>query len=275
MEKEQQKQNFSFHLKTNEMKNIIHPTATVHPSTILEGVEIGPYVFIGEGAFIGKGTVIKHHAYIEKWAHIGEKNVIYPFVVLSTPPQDISYKGEKTYVRIGNNNIIREFSTIHRASGEGKTTYLGDNNYLMAYSHIAHNCNVGNHVAMANCASLAGHVKVEDYVIVGGLVGVHQFCRIGESAIIGACSKVVKDVLPFVKADGHPLKVYGLNTIGLKRRGFPDEKIKFLKKAYKIIFRENLMLKEAIEILQKEMGEKDEIRKLVDFIKNSKRGIHK
>ena len=254
------------------MDRTIHPTATIHPSVILEeGVVIGAYVTIGEGVFIGERTVIQHHAHIDKWTRIGRENKIFPFVVIGTPPQDLFYQGEKTFVEIGDYNIIREFSTIHRASGKEKVTRVGSHNYLMAYSHIAHNCTVGNHVVMANCASLAGHVEIRDYAVIGGLVGIHQFCRIGESAIIGACSKVSMDVCPFLKADGHPLKIYGLNSVGLKRRGFTEDKIKILKRAYKILFRSSQTLKESLQLLEKEYGEIKEIHELISFIKSSKR----
>ncbi len=258
------------------MAKIIHPTATIHPSAIIaEGAEIGAYVNIGEEVFIGEGTVIQHHTHIEKWTRIGKNNKIFPFVVIGTPPQDLFYQEEKTFVEIGDENIIREFSTIHRASGKEKVTRVGSHNYLMAYSHIAHNCVVGNYVVMANCASLAGHVEIMDHAVIGGLVGIHQFCRIGKLAIIGACSKVSMDVCPYLKADGHPLKIYGLNSIGLKRKGFSKETIKALKKAYRIIFRSSQALKESLQLLEKEEGDIKEIQELIGFIRTSKRGFHR
>lgn len=257
------------------MSSRIHPTAIIHPSAMLEEVEVGAYAYIGPRVWIGKGTVIREHAYIQGWTRIGENNQIYPFVVIGTPPQVAHFKGEESWVEIGSRNIIREFVTIHRAYGKGEKTRVGDECYFMAYSHVAHNCKVGNGVIMANCASLGGHVEVGDYAVIGGLVGVHQFCRIGKFVMIGACSKVVMDVCPYIRADGHPLKTYGLNTIGMKRRGISPETIKVLKEVYRIIFRSSLSLKESLEEVEKRWKGQEEVEEIIEFIKGSKRGIHR
>ncbi len=258
------------------MKYSIHPTAIVDKRTeISEDVEIGPYCIIGPEVKIGRGTRIGAYTYIEKWTVIGEDNLIYPHVIMGVPPQDLKYRGEKSWVKVGNGNVIREFTTIHRAGGEGESTIVGDRNYLMAYSHVAHNCKIGNGVILANAVALAGYVQVEDYAILGGLVGAHQFTRVGTLSIVGGCSKVVKDVVPYLKVDGHPLKVYGLNTLGLRRHGIPEEKISLLKKAYRILFRSGLNTTEALKVIRKELPPLPEILHLLEFIELSQRGIHK
>lgn len=253
----------------------IHKTAVVSKKAeIDQGVVIGPYCVIGEGVKISKGTRLLSHVQVEGNTEIGENCQIYPFAVIGFPPQDLKYKGEPTGVKIGNNNIIREFVTIHRASVSGDgLTVVGDNCFIMAYVHIAHDCKIGNHVIMANLATLAGHVLVEDFVFVGGMVAVHQFTRIGAYAMIGGFSGVGQDIPPYTMASGPRARLYGLNTVGLKRRGFSDETINILKKAYKILFREKLQLKEALEKLEKELPKTKEIEHLIEFIESNKRGI--
>jgi UDP-N-acetylglucosamine acyltransferase len=257
------------------MKREIHPTAIVSPKAeIDEGVSIGPYCVIGKGVRIEKGTEIISHVVIECNTEIGENCKVYPFTSIGLPPQDLKYKGEKTGVKIGNDNIIREYITIHRASvgGDGFTT-IGDKNFLMAYVHIAHDCKIGSHIIMANAATLGGHVVVEDYAVIGGLVAVHQFTRIGAYAMVGGFSGVGQDISPYTVASGARARLYGLNTIGLKRHGFSDEMTNDLKTAYKILFREKRTLKDAIKRIQEELTHTDEIKHLIEFIQKSKRGI--
>jgi len=257
------------------MKGLIHHTVLLHPKAeIDEGVIIGPYCIIGEGVRIKKGTEIISHVVIECNTEIDENCRIYPFTSIGLPPQDLKYKGEKTGVRIGRDNIIREYITIHRASigGDGLTT-IGDNNFLMAYVHIAHDCKIGSNVIMANAATLGGHVVVEDHAVVGGLVAVHQFTRIGAYAMVGGFSGVGQDIPPYTIASGARARLFGLNTIGLKRHGFSDETMNHLKNAYKILFREKRTLKDAIKKIKEEFTSTDEIEHLLDFIENSKRGI--
>ncbi len=190
------------------------------------------------------------------------------------PPQDLKYQGEETRVVIGNANTIREFATIHRAtSADIGVTMMGDHNLIMAYCHIAHNCKLGNHVIMSNAANLAGHIHVEDYAIISGLSGIHQFTRIGAHSIVGGCSAVTKDVPPYVMAAGNMAKLYGLNLIGLKRRGFPEETIGALKDAYRIVFRSGLLLATAVDRVKKEVPDLPEIRHFITFIEASERGI--
>jgi UDP-N-acetylglucosamine acyltransferase len=257
------------------MKKEIHPAAIIAPDVeIEEETYIGPFCIIKEGVHIKKGTKLVSNVIIEGNTEIGENCIIYPFTSIGLPPQDLKYKGEKTGVKIGNNNIIREYITIHRASVDGDgVTVIGDNNFLMAYVHIAHDCKIGSHIIMANVATLAGHVVVEDYAVIGGLVAVHQFTRIGAYAMVGGFSGVGQDIPPYMIASGARTKLFGLNTIGLKRHGFSDSTINELKKAYKILFREKRTLKDAIKKIQKDLPYTDEIKHLIDFIQKNKRGI--
>ncbi|MBI4655054.1 MAG: acyl-ACP--UDP-N-acetylglucosamine O-acyltransferase [Nitrospirae bacterium] len=253
----------------------IHNTAIVSADVkIAEGVTIGPYCIVGKDVKIGKNTSLISHVVIEN-TEVGENCTIYSFATIGFPPQDIKYKGEKTMVKLGNNNIIREYVTIHRASvGGDEVTSIGDNNFLMAYAHIAHDCKVGNFVTMANVATLAGHVTVGDYVVIGGLAAVHQFLRIGAYSMIGGLSGVAQDVPPYTIANGNRAQLYGLNIIGLKRYGFNKSVIKDLKEAYKILFRSNLTLKEAIDIVRHELKVSKELKYLLEFLEDhNKRGI--
>lgn len=257
----------------NEVK--IHPTAIVHPEARLaEGVEVGPYAVIGEHVAIGKNTKISPHVLIEGWTTIGERNQIHSFSSIGTPPQDIGYRDEETYLIIGNDNVIRECATVHRATTkEDRKTVIGNRNFLMAYSHVAHDCKLGNNIIMANSVALGGHIVIGDYAIVGGIVAIHQFVKIGPYAIIGGQSGVSLDVPPYVSAAGNRAQLYGLNLVGLKRRGFTEETIGKLKKAYKIIFRSGLTQEEATQKTLDEIQSCPEVNVLVDFIRISKRGI--
>ena len=257
------------------MKTKVHNTAIVARSAELDtDVEIGPFCIINDSVRIEKGTRLLSHVVVEGDTMIGENCTIHPFSSIGFPPQDLKYKGEKTGLVIGRGNIIREYSTIHRASigGEG-VTVIGDNNFFMAYVHIAHDCRIGSNVIMANAATLAGHVLVEDYAVIGGLVAVHQFTRIGRYAMVGGFSGIGQDIPPYMVASGARAKLFGPNTIGLKRHGFTDATVNSIKKAYKILFREKRTLKDALRKIQDEMPLTDEIRLLVEFIEANKRGI--
>ncbi len=253
----------------------IHPTALVHPNAKLaEGVEIGPYSSIGEHVTIGKDTKIAAHVVIEGWTTIGERNHIYPFSSVGMPPQDIGYKEEETSLIIGDDNIIRECATIHRATTkEDRKTVIGNKNFLMAYSHVAHDCKLGSNIIMANSVALGGHIVIEDYAIIGGIVCVHQFVRIGSYCMIGGGSAVSLDIPPYVSAAGNHATLYGLNLIGLKRRGFGEEAISNIKKAYKLIFRSGLTLEESIKKTSAEIPDAKEVRHLLNFIRGTRRGI--
>ncbi len=253
----------------------IHPTAIVHKKARLaEGVTIGPYSVIGEHVTIGKDTKVESHVLIEGWTNIGERNTICSFSCIGTPPQDMSYRGEETYLVIGNDNVIREAATIHRATIKAdKKTEIGNKNYLMAYSHVAHDCKLGNNIIMSNSAGLGGHIEIGDHAILGGIVGVHQFVKIGAYAMIGGLTAIRLDVPPYVSATGNRAQLYGLNLVGLKRKGFSDETIDKLKKAYKIIFRSGLTQDEALKTVMQEIPDSKEVKYLVEFIQSSKRGI--
>lgn len=257
------------------MANEIHPSAIINPHAEIEDdVAIGPFCIIGDGVRIKKGSKLVSNVLIESNTEIGSNCTIYPFTSIGLPPQDMKYKDEKTGVKIGDNNTIREYITIHRASvsGDGITT-IGNNNFLMAYVHIAHDCKIGSHVIMANVATLAGHIVVEDHAVIGGLVAIHQFTRIGAYAMVGGFSGVGQDIPPYMIASGARAKLFGLNAIGLKRHGFSDQTINELKKAYKILFREKHTLKEAIKKIQEDLPYTDEIKHLIEFIQKNKRGI--
>ena len=253
----------------------IHSTAIISPDAKLEeGVEIGPYVVIGSDVKIGKNTIIGPHVVIEDFTHIGEGCRIYQFCSIGAPPQDLKFGGEKTRVIIGNFNTIREFVTINRSTkADIGVTIIGDHNLLMAYCHVAHNCKLGDRIVMANAATLAGHVLVEDYAIIGGLTGIHQFSYIGAHCIIGGASAVAKDVPPYTMASGNHAKLFGLNLVGLKRRDFSEKTIKAIKDAYRIIFRSDLLLEAALKKAQDEVEDCPEVRHFIKFIQESKRGV--
>lgn len=254
---------------------MIHPTAIVHPGAALDAdVEIGPYAVIGEHVKIGRGTRIGPSAVVDGWTEIGENNQIFHLSSIGAIPQDLKYRGEQTYLRIGNGNIIREFATIHlgTVTGDGETT-IGNNNLFMAYCHVAHDCHIGNHVIMANGSTLAGHVTVEDFAILGGLSAVHQFTRVGESAMLSGGTMVGQDVLPFSVASGNRAKSYGLNSVGLKRRRFSPDLISRIKTAYRLIIRSGLRLDEALHRVRSEVPLSPEIEHLIAFAEKSERGI--
>jgi len=254
---------------------MIHPTAIVHSAArIDEGVSIGPYAVIGEHVSIAAGTTVGPHSVIEGWTEIGRDNRIYQFASVGADPQDLKFHGEQSALRIGDRNTVREFVTLHRGTEDGGgETVIGDDNLFMAYSHVAHDCRVGNRVILANAATLAGHVVVDDHAILGGLSGVHQFTRIGSHAMVSGGSVVVQDIAPFIIAQGDRAKPSGLNLVGLKRRGFSDSTLRDLKTAYKIVFRSGLRLEEALEKVAAELDESPELKTFTEFIGNSRRGI--
>ncbi len=252
----------------------IDPTAVVHQGTqIGEGTEVGPYAVIGEHVRIGRGCRIGASSVIEGHTAIGDGNQIFPFVSIGQIPQDLKFGGEPTRVAIGHRNVIREFVTIHRGTaGGGGITDIGDHNLLMAYTHIAHDCHVGSHTIFANAATLAGHVLVEDYATIGAFSGVHQFCRVGRHAFIGGYSVVTKDALPFAKTVGNRARIYGLNTIGLERRGFSRDLIAKLRRAYRHLLHSNTS--RALAQIEADRSLRcEEVDYLVTFIRTSARGV--
>jgi len=252
----------------------IHRTAVVAPGAVLAaGVEIGPYAVIGAQVRIGAGTVVGAHAVIEGRTTIGERNRIFQFAALGAIPQDLKYQGEPTELVIGDDNQIREFTTLHiGTAGGGGVTSIGNRNLFMNFSHVAHDCRIGERVICANGATLAGHVTVEDYVIVGGLAAVHQFVRLGESSMLGGGAMVVQDVPPFCVVQGDRAGLVGLNVEGMRRRGFADDDVRGLRGAYRTLFRSGLTAKEAVRKVREEpLG--GPVERLVQFVENSKRGI--
>ncbi len=254
---------------------MIHTTAIISNNAVIgEGVEIGPYAVISDDVTIGNNTVIGPHVVIEGPTTIGSNCRIFQFCSIGAPPQDLKFKGERSELVIGDNNTLRECVTVNRGTeGGGGKTVLGSNNFIMAYSHVAHDCRIGNHVILANSASLAGHIQIEDHAILGGFVGVHQFTRIGSYAMIGGLSGVSKDVPPYTMAVGQRAKLHGLNLEGLKRHQMPAESIKQLKEAYKIVFRSGLTLQKAYEQFGEANLTAPEAQHMVDFIKHSERGV--
>ncbi|MFA5119039.1 MAG: acyl-ACP--UDP-N-acetylglucosamine O-acyltransferase [Candidatus Omnitrophota bacterium] len=252
----------------------IHSTAIVSKKAVLgKGVCIGPFTIIADHVVLKEAVTIGAHCVIQGNTSIGEGTQVFSGVVLGSQPQDLKYKGEKNFLEIGENNIIREFCTFNPGTGEGGKTIVGSNNLFMAYSHVAHDCLVGDHCILANGATLAGHVTVQDHVVLGGLSAVHQFVRVGKLAIIGGCSKVVQDIPPFSTCDGHPAAVYGLNLIGLKRNGFSREAVLQLRQAFRILFNSGLSAKNAVEKIESSFKPNDEITYLVNFVKDSQRGV--
>jgi UDP-N-acetylglucosamine acyltransferase len=254
---------------------MIHSTAIIHPNAqIADGVSIGAYSIIGEHVTIGTGTTIAPHVVINGHTTIGRDNQIFQFSSLGEIPQDKKYAGEPTRLEIGDRNIIREFCTFNIGTVQDTgVTRIGNDNWIMAYVHLAHDCNVGNHTIFANNASLAGHVEVGDYAILGGFTGVHQFCKIGAHVMTGISSVIFKDVPPYLLIAGQPAAPHGMNNEGLKRRGFTAVALAGLKLAYKILYRQGLTLAEAQVQLAALAQEVPEVQPMVDFLANSNRGI--
>lgn len=233
------------------MITLIHPTAVIHPKAQLHPtVKVGAYAVIGENVKVGRDTVIGPHVVIEGWTEIGDRNQIFPGAAIGTEPQDLKYTGAVSFVKIGNDNLIREYVTINRATDEGQATILGNQNLLMAYSHMAHNCVIEDRVIIANSVALAGHVYIESQARISGVLGVHQFVHIGKLAMIAGMTRIVRDVPPFMIVEGTPPHVRSLNSVGLKRAGFTSEDLALLKKVFRILYRSGYRLEQALEQLE-------------------------
>lgn len=257
-----------------QMDPEIHQTAIIDPSAVIhKNVVIGPYAVIGPHCEIGEGTIIGAHAVIGKDVRMGRRNHIYPGAVIGEDPQDLKFEGEYSTVVIGDDNLIREFVTIHRATGENCETRIGSHNMLQAYVHIAHNCNLGDNIVISSFTGLAGHVTVEDHAVIGGMSGVHQFVKIGQGCMVGGMSRLVQDVCPFVLVEGNPVRVIGLNSVGLARNNVSPEVKSDLKKAYRLIFRSGLKLVDAIAEMEQELHSTPEIEHLLRFLRNCDRGL--
>ncbi len=252
----------------------IHPTAVVDPTAQLgAGVEIGPYCIIGAGVSLGDGCWLQHHVTLCGPARIGANNRFYAYASIGQQTQDLKYKGEPTWLEIGEGNTFREFVTVHRATAPGDATRVGSRGHFLAYSHIAHDCTVGDEVIFSNNGTLAGHVQVGDHAIIGGLSAVHQFCRIGRFAILGGCSKIVQDVPPFMIADGNPAEIRGINKIGMERHGFAAETMREIKEAYRLLYRSDFNVKQAAEQMRAALRPLPEVLQLLDFLATTERGV--
>lgn len=255
-------------------KSNIHPAAFIEPGAkIGKNVTVEPFAVVKANVELGDDVVIKSHAYIDGYTTIGQGTVIYPFASIGTKTQDLKFRGEKTYVKIGKQCEIREYVTINSSTQENSVVQVGDNCLIMAYCHIAHNCTVGNRVIMSNSVNLAGHITVEDNAIIGGMSGFHQFVRIGAHAMVGGMSRVGQDIPPYTIGGGVPFRLGGLNIVGLKRNKFPFETRRELSKAFKLLFRSKLRPEDAIELIEKEVKPLPEVMHWLQFCKSSKRGL--
>ncbi len=256
------------------MQSSIHATAVIGENAVLgEGVTVGPYSVIEDDVEIGNGTTIWPHVHIASGARIGSDCKIHSGAVLANEPQDLKFSGEKTYLYLGDRNVVRECVTLNRGTMATGKTVMGSDNLFMAYSHVGHDCVIGNHVVVANCVPFGGHCEVGDYVVIGGLAAVHQFVRIGRFSMVGGVARASLDVPPFVMAGGHESFRYeGLNSIGLKRRGFSSEKITLIKDAYRILFQSGLLLSNALDQVTSELPQEPEIIEILDFFASGRYG---
>ena len=252
----------------------MHATAVIHPGARLgRGVRIGPYSVVGEHVELGEGTSVGPHAVLEGWTRIGKGCEIGVGALIGAAPQDRKYAGARSWVRIGDRNVIREYVTVHRAADADGATVIGDDNYIMAFAHVAHNCAVGSFVTVANAAGLAGHVEIGDHAVIGGMAAFHQFTRVGAHAIVGGTARVRMDIVPYAMAMGEPLRIYGLNRVGLRRSGFSAESQATLKAAFRTLFWSGLNVSDAVARLKAEHGGREEVARLVSFAESSKRGL--
>ena len=255
------------------MPSVIHPTAIIDPSARLGAdVQVGPYCIIGAGVELGDGCWLQHHVTLLGPSKVGARNRFHAYGSIGQQTQDLKYAGEPTFLEIGDDNNFREFVSVHRATGVGLKTIIGSHNHFLSYAHVAHDCVVGSHCIFSNSATLAGHVTVEDHVIISGLTAVHQFCRLGQRAITGGCTKVVQDVPPFTVVDGNPGRARGLNLVGLKRAGYSEGQIKTLNSAYRTLYRKGLNNTQALAVIR-ERPMSAEVEQFVAFVASSQRGV--
>ena len=252
----------------------IHRTAIIDPGAeIGSGTIVGPYCVIDRDVIVGADCWLQNHVTLCGPMRAGARNKFYAFCSIGQQTQDLKYQGEPTYLEVGDENTFREFVTVNRSTtSEGKTR-IGDRGHFLAYSHIGHDCTVGNEVVFSNNGTLAGHVQVDDHAVMGGLTAVHQFCRIGRFAITGGCSKIVQDVPPFMIADGNPAKIRGINLVGMERKGVPPDTVKLIKEAFRIIYRSKYNTRQAMDAIRSELPGTEEIQLIIDFIEKSERGI--
>src|ERR1700693_846225 len=252
----------------------IHPTAIVDPKSELgTGTVVGPYCVIGSNVVVGENCWLQHHVTLQGPMRAGAANKFYAYCSIGQQTQDLKYAGEPTYLEIGDENTFREFVTVNRSTMSDGKTRVGSRGNFLAYSHIGHDCAVGNEGVFSNNGTLAGHVQVGDNAVMGGLTAVHQFCRIGRFAITGGCSKIVQDVPPFMIADGNPAEIRGVNLVGLERKGFTPESMRWIKEAFRLIYRSKHNTHQAVEAVRKELPQNEEIMQIIEFIEQSERGI--
>ncbi len=252
----------------------IHPTALISPDAkIGNNVEIGPFAIVGDGCEVGDGCVLGARVTLERNVKLAPRVKVGVGSVLGSDPQDLKFKGEETWVEVGEGTTIRECATINRGTSYSHRTTVGRDCFIMSYVHLAHDCQVGNNVIISNATQLAGHIVVEDFAIISGVSAAHQFVRIGAHSFVGGCSRIAKDVPPYLKAVGNPVKLYGLNSVGLQRRGFPDETVRELKRAYRLLFRSELNVSQALERARAELQQTPEVVHFLEFIEQSDRGV--
>lgn len=252
----------------------IHPTAIVDPKAeVGAGTIVGPYCVIGPNVALGPNCWLQHHVTLQGPMRAGAGNKFYAYCSIGQQTQDLKYAGEPTYLEIGDENTFREFVTVNRSTLSSGKTRIGSRGNFLAYSHIGHDCVVGNEVVFSNNGTLAGHVQVDDNAVIGGLTAVHQFCRVGRFAITGGCSKIVQDVPPFMIADGNPAEIRGVNLVGLERKKFPADRVKLIKEAFRLIYRSKYNTAQALEAVRKDLAQSEEVREILEFIENSQRGI--
>ena len=253
----------------------IHPTAVIDPAAeIAEGADIGPFCVIHANVKIGRGTKLHSSVVVGEWTEIGEDNQLYPGAVVGVAPQDLRYSGERAYTKVGDRNVIREYVTVHRASDEEGITSIGDDNLIMAYTHVAHNCILGNQIIIANSCGLAGHVEVEDQAVLGGMCGLHQFVRVGKLAMLGGMAQIRQDVPPFSMVDGQPARIFGMNIRGMQRRGIDKESRLALKNCYRLILQSGLNLTQALGSIKETVKSTPEVEHLIRFLESpSKMGV--
>lgn len=258
------------------MASTLHPTAIVHPGAVLgDDCRIGPYCVLGEHVRLGPGCHLHSHVVIEGHTVLGARNEIYPFACLGARSQDLKWRGGTTRVEIGDDNTFREYVTVHAATGDGDATVLGSHNHLLAYTHVAHDCRLGNHIIMSNMAQMAGHVTVEDHAILAGMSAIHQFCRVGKLAMVAGCTPVRQDVAPYMLVSGDPAVTVKVNTVGLERARVNPEVVRTLGQAYRIVYRDGLSLPNAIVRVESELPPSPELSHFIQFLKTSERGITK
>ena len=257
-----------------EVEALVHPTAIIDPrANVAPGVAVGPYSIIGPGVVVGRGTVLGPHVLVERDTTLGEQCQIAKGAVIGGDPQDLKYEGEPSHLFVGDRTVVREYATLNRGTRASGQTVVGSDCLIMAYAHVAHDCEIGNHVVLSNAVNMAGHVVIEDWASVGGLTAIHQHVRIGAHSFCGGGSRVPQDIPPYLKVAGNPVKLYGINTVGLERRGISDDVKRALKKTYQVLFQSKLTLTRALDMAEDQVHQIPEVRHLLAFIRSSKRGV--